>query len=300
MLLRFLTLALLTASALFAQLQSGEIRLRISDASNLPVPAAVSLASEASRTHRDAKSSDNGECTFQHLPFGIYQVSVAAEGFQTYLATVDVRSSVPNDLHVHLLLASEQTKVEVSAEPTIIDPDRTGVDYPVGSQQLNESMSTVPGRSVLDLINDQPGWLFEANGVLHPRGSEYQTQFVVDGMPMEENRSPGFAPGLDAQNVAEMSVLTSDIPAEYGRKLGGIVEVTTEPNTARGFHGEAEAGGGSFDTETGFASLTYGGAHSSFSVDGEASRTDRYSGSTRVAELHECRRDLERGRRVFD
>ncbi len=45
-----------------------------------------------------------------------------------------------------------------------------------------------------DLVNSQPGWLYEGNAVLHPRGSEYQTQFVVDGIPLTDNRSPGFGP----------------------------------------------------------------------------------------------------------
>ena len=29
----------------------------------------------------------------------------------------------------------------------------------------------------------------EANGVLHPRGAEYNTQYVVDGFPVVDNRS---------------------------------------------------------------------------------------------------------------
>ena len=47
-----------------------------------------------------------------------------------------------------------------------------------------------------DLINMEPGWLLEAGGVLHPRGSEYQTQYVVDGIPLTDNRSAGFAPEI--------------------------------------------------------------------------------------------------------
>ena len=39
-------------------------------------------------------------------------------------------------------------------------------------------------------VDDEPGWLYEANSVLHPRGSEYDVQFVVNGLPLTENRSP--------------------------------------------------------------------------------------------------------------
>src|SRR5439155_523521 len=84
-----------------------------------------------------------------------------------------------------------------------------------------------PARELLDLVSEQPGWLYEANGVLHPRGSEYDVQFVVDGLPLTQNRSPAFAPSLDAGDVESLRVLTASFPAEYGRKLGGVVEVTT-------------------------------------------------------------------------
>jgi hypothetical protein len=158
----------------------------------------------------------------------------------------------------------------------LVDPYRTGVTYSVGSRQIQEGQSTVPGRGLLDLVNMQPGWLFEANGVLHPRGSEYQTLFVIDGVPMDENRSPAFAPGLQTGEVSQMSVLTANFPAEYGRKLGGVVDVTTEQDLRSGFHGSAEIGGGSFDTESGFLSLMYRWNHSAFTISASGDHTSRY------------------------
>ena len=57
---------------------------------------------------------------------------------------------------------------------------------------------------------------FQANGVLHPRGSEYDTLMVVDGVPMDENRSAAFAPGLQAAEVSSLSVMTGNIPRNTG------------------------------------------------------------------------------------
>ena len=59
----------------------------------------------------------------------------------------------------------------------------------------------------------QPGWLMEANGVLHPRGSEYNVQYLVDGFPMAENRSPAFAPGIETEELESMNVFTGGYPA---------------------------------------------------------------------------------------
>jgi hypothetical protein len=260
----------------FAQIQSGELRVTVSDPSGLPLPANISLLSEASRTERDSKTGDTGQYAFHHLPLGTYRLRIEHAGFNSYSSMIEIRSAVPKDVHVQLSLKTASIEVVVSDSATLLDPHRTGVDYATGSRQLREQQSPTPGRGVLDLIDMQPGWLFEANGVLHPRGSEYQTQFVVDGMPLEENQSSGFAPGLESNVVSEITVLTGNYPAEYGRKLGGIVEVTTARDLIPGFHGTAELGGGSFDTQTGFVSGTYGWKSSSLTLDAAGSRTDRY------------------------
>src|SRR6185312_961133 len=122
----------------------------------------------------------------------------------------------------------------------------------IGADLVRDRLSSLPGRSLAELVNQQPGWLLESNGVLHPRGGEYQTQYVVDGIPLTENRSAAFVADFDANNVQEMSTLTAGFPAEYGRKLGGVVEVQTSRDTRQGFHGRAVASGGSFNTGDGY------------------------------------------------
>ena len=44
---------------------------------------------------------------------------------------------------------------------------------------------------------------------------------------MTDNRSPAFAPALGEGNIRSLGVLTGGFPAEYGRKLGGVIEVVT-------------------------------------------------------------------------
>src|SRR5262249_17754891 len=137
--------------------------------------------------------------------------------------------------------------VNVEDAATLVDANRSSSSYGIGFQSISESTPAQPGRELSDLVNDLPGWIYEGNGVLHPRGSEYDVQYVVDGSPVTQNRSPAFAPALDAGEVESMRVLTAGYPAEYGRKLGGVVEITTEKNKPPGLHGRLEAGGGSFD-----------------------------------------------------
>jgi len=73
-----------------------------------------------------------------------------------------------------------------------------------------------------------------------------------------------------------MRVLTANYPAEYGRKLGGVVEVTTEKDVSTGLHGKFEAGGGSFSTAYGAAAISYVKGKDRFSISGDGFHTDRY------------------------
>ena len=94
--------------------------------------------------------------------------------------------------------------------------------------------------------------------MLHPRGSEYQTQFVVDGFPLADNRSPSFGPEIEADDVQSLSVFTAGVPAEYGRKMGGVVEVNTKHDIRRGMHGQLALYGGSYRTGGAFGAVQYG------------------------------------------
>jgi outer membrane cobalamin receptor len=118
--------------------------------------------------------------------------------------------------------------------------------------------------------------LLEANGVLHPRGSEYQTQYVIDGLPLTDNRSPSFAPELEADDVHSMNILTAGYPAEYGRKLGGVIEVVTSGDARQGLHGNFVASGGSFGTASGYGMVQYGWGRNTLSLSGNLAHTDRY------------------------
>jgi hypothetical protein len=183
---------------------------------------------------------------------------------------------VPQHLSITLGLKPIETQLQVSETETLVDPSQTSTVYTIGSQSIGEQLSPQAGRGVIDVVDAQPGWLLEADGVLHPRGSEYDVQFVVDGLPIIENRSPGFAPPIDASEVESMRVMTAGFPAEYGRKLGGVVEVTSPKNNPVGLHGEFNAEGGSFSTATGSGALYYSKGGNRFSVTGDGFHSDRY------------------------
>lgn len=271
-----LALMLSPARAANAQRARGELRIEVHDPQGAAVPTQAELVSDANEFGRKFQVGADGHYMMQDLPFGVYRLSVNTEGFAPWSGLVEVRSEVPVHVAVTLALAPVATQVHVSDSATLLDPSQTGTVYPVGRETLGEVVATQPGRSLSDVVDDLPGWLYEANGVLHPRGSEYDVQYVIDGLPMTENRSPAFAPVLDADFVDSMRVLTADYPAEYGRKLGGVIEVTTEKNVPSGLHGQFDLIGGGFGTTNGSAGVSYSHGKGRFTVTGNGFHTERY------------------------
>src|SRR6202162_5117857 len=266
----------LAATSLHAQRVRGELRIEIHDSAGATIAADAELLSEANQLHRTFKIAQDGRYTAQDLPFGIYRLNINAEGFAPWTKLVDIRSEVPLRITVTLGVAPVATQIQVTDSATLVDPSRTGTIYSVGRQTIDQQMAPQPGRNLSDLVNQQPGWLYEANGVLHPRGSEYDVQYIFDGLPMTQNRSPAFAPEFDADDVESMRVLTATFPAEYGRKLGGVVEVTTVKDVPDGLHGQFDLNAGSFSSISSSAALSYAFGENRFSISGNGFHTDRY------------------------
>ncbi len=267
---------LFVSFALWGQTNTGELRLTITDSTGLPIAGSVELVSEVNQYRQTFQADSQGQVTAKLLPYGLYRVQVSREGFAPFSSLVEIRSAIPRQLKVVLGVAPVETTVTVSEDETLIDPHRTSPVNRIGAETLRDRETALPGRSLLELVNTQPGWLLEANGVLHPRGSEYQTQYVIDGIPLTDNRSPVFAADPDAEDVQSMNILTADYPAEYGRKLGGVIEIVTARDKRPGFHGKVVSSGGSFDTAGGYAMGQYGWGRNTVSFSGDSAKTDRF------------------------
>ena len=273
---KWLALFLLIAGSALGQSTSGELRLKVTDPSGLGVKTTVQIISAANQYRNILATNDQGSLDVQRLPYGIYRLEISQPGFATVSVSLEIRSSLATEYAIQLKLPTVSQSVTVTAANTLVDPDQAGAVNQIGSEIIQNRLSSLPGRSLQDLVNSQPGWIYEGNAVLHPRGAEYQTQFVVDGIPLTDNRSPSFGPEIEADDVQSMSIYTAGFPAEYGRKMGGVVEVSTLEDSKAGFHGQVVLSGGSFDSAGAFAQGQYvwGKNTLGFSVSG--SMTDHY------------------------
>ncbi|MFZ1085271.1 MAG: TonB-dependent receptor [Terracidiphilus sp.] len=240
----------LFAWPLLAQVREGELHLKVTDPTGLGLKVWGTVSSESSSYRIHFSTDDEGMAVIKNLAYGTYCIQAERRGFSAAQDSVDVRSALPVEIVLSLAIAPLKTSVEVTDGATTIDPHRPTSVMQIDSAQIESRLSSVPGRSLQDLVNSQPGWLYEGNAVLHPRGSEYQTQFVIDGIPLTDNRSPGSGPEIEADDISDLSIYVAGIPAEYGRKMGGIVELSTRHEAENGLHGQLVLSGGSYDTAT--------------------------------------------------
>jgi hypothetical protein len=249
--LRFLASFVLLAANLFAQMMEGELRLTFRDPQGNAVPARVELDSRNPPFHAAAQANSAGVARLGRLPLGVYRLTVAQPGLRTYEETVEVRSAVPQARTITLQLEVVATTLTVTQPVPLLDRSQPALLMQQGQNELDETLGTTLGRSTIDVVTTLPGWLLEANAVLHPRGSEYDTQYVIDGMPLYDNRSIGFAPPFENQEFSAVSVLTAGIPAEYGRRLGGVIALDTRRRDTLGSTSDLQFQSGSYGTNSG-------------------------------------------------
>lgn len=259
-----------------AQIMEGELRVMVHDPDGRPVQARVEIAGRNPEFRIVGESDRDGQARFQRLPPGIYALVVERSGFARHEETVEIRSAVPQQREVTMRVGVVATEVTVTDTAPLLDSAQPAMVLQAGRQQLDETLGTTLGRSTIDVVTTMPGWLLEANAVLHPRGSEYDTQYVIDGVPLYDNRSIGFAPAFENDEFEAVNILTAGIPAEYGRRLGGVIALDTLRAGNPGYTGEVRLQTGSYGNHAGSLSQRYTTEQTALSFGVHGGVTDRY------------------------
>ena len=259
-----------------AQIMEGELRVTVRDPAGRSVAARIELASRNPHFRTEAQADSMGQVRLLRLPPGVYRLVAQSTGFEDFVDTIEIRSAVPQQKGITLTLAVVATEITVEAKLPLMDPSQPGQVMQAGREQLQQALGTTLGRSTVDVITTMPGWLLEANAVLHPRGSEYDTQYVIDGMPLYDNRSIAFAPAFENSELEAVSIMTAGIPAEYGRRLGGVIALDTRRISSPGHASEVDFQTGSFGTYIGSLNHQYRADRTAISLGIHAGHTERY------------------------
>ena len=238
-------------TALFGQ-TPGTISGNVHDATGALVPDAVVTATNiGTNQSRSATTDAAGQYVLPLLPLGEYHVRVEKEGFAPFVQqgiTLQANSQVQANATLQVRASAEQ--VTVNSVASLVQTTSSTLVQVVDSQRIADL--PLNGRNVLQLLNINAGVydrgvtvtvqgtnlgggeLINTVSINGSRGSS--TNYLLDNSDHNEAQTSLARPFPNVDAVQEFSVQTSSFDAEYGRGVGGIVNVVTKSGT-NAFHG---------------------------------------------------------------
>lgn len=116
-----------------------------------------------------------------------------------------------------------------------------------------------------------PGVAQDSFGQVHLRGEHADLQYRINDVLLPEGLT-GFGQELDTRFAESVNVLTGALPAQFGYRTAGIVDIHTRTGAETG--GEITLSGGSFDTLRASAEGTFSRGNASGYVTASADRTN--------------------------
>ena len=221
-------LAVFSANAALAQI-AAELKGRVVDASGANVAQAeVDLTELATSVVERTVSSSSGDYLFSHLHGGLYRIDVTAKGFE-HLTRSGVTAIIGQTVTADLVMAigSDQRTVTVTEDAPLLQtsesdiethlPGRTVVALPLNSRNFINLAALAPGVAL------PPGTVLPRINGGRPRTNEY----LFDGISalQPEPGQVAFFPIVD--DIQEFTIEADNVPAEFGRFNGGVVNVAT-------------------------------------------------------------------------
>src|SRR5216684_1275756 len=233
------------ATTAFAQL-NGTVR---DTSGGFVAKASIALREVDTNREYTAVSNETGFYVVPNLPPGRYELSIEYKGFAKYTQTGIVLSvGQAATIEVTLKVASGGEKVVVTMETPVIEPTRTEVSQVIATQQI-ESLP-ISGRLFTDFALLSPGVATGRTSLQSTFTDPATTRIsfggqrdlnnavTVDGAD-NINTATGSQRATPSQEaVSEFRVVNNSFGAEYGRALGGIVNIVTKSGTNE-MHGSA-------------------------------------------------------------
>ena len=247
-----LALALTLARPLAAQqtVDVGSISGRVVDQMDMPLPGAtVTATNRMTNVNSVTVTDDQGRYRLPHLQVGSYQITASLAGFEDHVRPVYVSAGSAFDLPLVLGVGAFTETIRIVDEAPVIESARSQIAATVSQAEV--TALPMNGRNFLDLALLAPGvapanvgstQLFPETsavpGITLSIGSQrnLSNNFVVDGLSANDDAAglSGITYGVDA--IEQFQVITSGAQAEFGRALGGYVNVVTRSgsNALRG------------------------------------------------------------------
>jgi hypothetical protein len=232
---------LLLCCAVPGQTTTGNIEGVVRDSAGGPLAGAVVQASSPSlQGVRSATSESNGRFRFQAVPPGNYSVHATLSGFHAadLSATVTLDATATADF---VLEPELREQVAVMGEAPLVDTTSTTT----GTTYTSDVVAHLPvSRNYADIVRANPGVLTD-NGDTQGRSialsiygsTSAENQWIIDGVNTTNVLKGIQGKAINNEFVQEVEVKTGGYQAEYGRALGGVINVITKSGS-NAFHGD--------------------------------------------------------------
>ena len=247
-----LALSIFACSARNARAQavsSAQLNGTVTDPSGATIAnAAITVRNTATDSTNSATSNASGFYAVTNLAPGPYELTVSASGFAKYKETLNLSVGQFAALDVKLQLASQGEKVVVTTQAPLIEPTKTEISQVVESQQIQSL--PISNRVFTDFALLTPGVAtsrtslgttfteFETTQISFGGMRGFSNEVTVDGADFV-NAASGIQRATPPQaSVEEFRVVNNSFGAEYGRAVGGIVNIVTKSGGNK-LHGSA-------------------------------------------------------------
>jgi hypothetical protein len=230
---------------MFAQGSTGNAQLNgtVTDPSgSMVVGAAILLRNTATDVSFNAVSNEKGFYAVANVPPGTYDLKVSSGGFANYTQTgIVLTVAETRTVNVALRVAGAGETVVVTTEAPTIEPTRSEISQVISAQQVDSL--PISNRVFTDFALLTPGVAssrtslgttfteFEVTQISFGGMRSFSNMISVDGADFV-NSASGIQRSTPPQEaVQEFRVVNNSFGAEYGRAVGGIVNIITKSGT---------------------------------------------------------------------
>jgi len=220
---------------------TGTISGLVADPSGAVISGATIVAVNADTGFsRTSVSNAQGQYEIPLLPIGTYALTITSPGYSTYQQRgIQVSLDSASVVDAHLNIGSAAQTISVTADASILSTE--SYDVAGGLNSVAVENAPITSRNTFNLALFAPG----LNGTRDDEfgnptfafGGMQRKDFMIDGIDNTQRGGPGRLGIFSPENVKEIKVISGAMDAEYGRTVGGIINMITHGGS-NAFRGE--------------------------------------------------------------
>ena len=226
-----------------AQVVTATLQGRVYDASGAAISEATMTAvNPATGLTRSTTASVTGDYQFTLLPSGDYTITAEKSGFQKAAKKIHLDIGTAGNLDFTLPVGQVTEQVTVQDVGEVAEPMRTMVssvideqkiqNLPVNGRQFIDFALLAPGVTIGDTTSGSTDVIIEPVTKLSFAGQNIHYNFVaIDGADNMSTASGIQKTTPSQEAVEEFRVINSSYSTEFGRAVGGIVNIITKSGT---------------------------------------------------------------------